>query len=45
MPTVPASAAAARPPGVDPGAMLWEETIAPGGYAAQGTATAARACA
>jgi urea carboxylase-associated protein 2 len=35
MPTVPASAAAALPPGVDPAEMLWEETIAAGGYAAK----------
>jgi urea carboxylase-associated protein 2 len=35
MPTVPASAAEDRPDGVAPDAMLWAETIAPGGYAAK----------
>ena len=35
MPTVPASAAEDRPDGVPPEAMLWAETIAPGGYAAK----------
>ena len=35
MPTVPASAAEDRPAGVAPEAMLWAETIAPGGYAAK----------
>ncbi|MDB5446944.1 MAG: hypothetical protein JWQ97_2261, partial [Phenylobacterium sp.] len=35
MPTVPASAAADRPEGVAAEAMLWAETIAPGGYAAR----------
>jgi len=35
MPTVPASAAEDRPEGVAAGAMLWAETIAPGGYAAK----------
>jgi urea carboxylase-associated protein 2 len=34
MPTVPASAAE-PPPGVDPASLLWEETIAAGGYAAK----------
>lgn len=33
MPIVPASAAADRPPGVNAADMLWEETIAAGGYA------------
>jgi hypothetical protein len=35
MPTVPASEAADPPPGVEPRDMVWEETIAPGGYAAK----------
>ena len=35
MPTVPATAAADRPAGVQAEAMLWDETIAPGGYAAK----------
>ena len=35
MPTVPAGAAADLPAGVAPEAMLWEETIAAGGYAAK----------
>ena len=35
MPTVPASDAAERPPGVGPEAMLWDEVIAAGGYAAK----------
>jgi urea carboxylase-associated protein 2 len=35
MPTVPATAAERRPPGVAAEAMLWDETIAPGGYAAK----------
>jgi uncharacterized protein len=35
MPTVPASDAADRPEGVAAEAMLWAETIAPGGYAAK----------
>lgn len=34
-PTVPAGAADDRPDGVPPEAMLWAETIAPGGYAAK----------
>jgi len=33
MPTLPASAASARPPGVAPGNMLWETTLGAGGYA------------
>ena len=33
MPTVPATAAEDRPRGVEAEAMLWDETIAPGGYA------------
>jgi uncharacterized protein len=33
MPTVPASSASDLPAGVNPEAMLWDETIAPGGYA------------
>jgi urea carboxylase-associated protein 2 len=33
MPTLPASAASARPPGVAPGSMLWETTLGAGGYA------------
>lgn len=35
MPIVPATAAEERPPGVEAEAMLWDETIAPGGYAAK----------
>jgi urea carboxylase-associated protein 2 len=35
MPTVPASEARMRPAGVSADAMLWDETIAPGGYAAK----------
>jgi urea carboxylase-associated protein 2 len=35
MPTLPASAAADRPDGVAAADMLWEETIAAGGYAAK----------
>ena len=35
MPVVPATAAEQRPPGVEAEAMLWDETIAPGGYAAK----------
>src|SRR5205814_1798394 len=35
MPTVPATAAPDRPPGVAAEAMLWTETIAAGGYAAK----------
>ena len=33
MPTLPASAAASRPPGVAAGSMLWETTLGAGGYA------------
>jgi urea carboxylase-associated protein 2 len=33
MPTVPPSAAVDLPPGVDPSAVLWDEVVAPGGYA------------
>lgn len=35
MPVVPATAAQERPPGVEAETMLWDETIAPGGYAAK----------
>ena len=35
MPTVPATSAAERPAGVAAEAMLWDEVIAPGGYAAK----------
>lgn len=35
MPTIPASAAADLPAGVTGDAMVWDETIAPGGYAAR----------
>ena len=35
MPTVPAEGASDLPPGVTPQAMLWEETIGAGGYAAK----------
>ena len=33
MPTVPATESRDRPPGVEPADMLWDETIAAGGYA------------
>ena len=33
MPLLPASAVADPPPGVDPAAVVWEETVAGGGYA------------
>jgi urea carboxylase-associated protein 2 len=42
MPTLPASAAADLPPGVAAEAMIWEETIAPGGYAAKQIGRGAR---
>jgi urea carboxylase-associated protein 2 len=42
MPTLPASEAADRPAGVAAGDMIWEETIAPGGYAARQLNTGAR---
>ncbi|WP_421934429.1 urea amidolyase associated protein UAAP1 [Phenylobacterium sp.] len=42
MPTLPASAAADLPPGVAAESMIWEETIAPGGYAAKQIARGAR---
>jgi urea carboxylase-associated protein 2 len=42
MPTLPPAAARDRPPGVEPDAMLWAETIAPGGYAAKRLARGAR---
>jgi urea carboxylase-associated protein 2 len=35
MPTVPASSADDAPAGVPPGDLLWEETLAPGGYGAR----------
>jgi len=35
MPTVPATAVAEPPPGVAPAQMLWEETLAGGGYGAK----------
>lgn len=35
MPVAPATASEHRPPGVEAEAMLWDETIAPGGYAAK----------
>jgi uncharacterized protein len=35
MPTVPATRTGAPPAGVDPSMMLWEETIASGGYASK----------
>lgn len=41
-PTVPASAAEDRPEGVGADAMLWAETIAPGGYAAKRLGRGAR---
>lgn len=42
MPTVPATAVEHRPEGVTPDAMLWEETIGPGGYAAKELARGGR---
>ena len=42
MPTLPASAAVDLPPGVPAEAMIWEETIAPGGYAAKQIGRGAR---
>jgi urea carboxylase-associated protein 2 len=42
MPTLPASAAAARPPGVAASCMLWETTLAAGGYAAKELGRGAR---
>lgn len=42
MPTVPATDAADRPHGVATATMLWEETIAPGGYATKILGRAAR---
>ena len=35
MPTIPASAATDLPPGVAPDSVVWDETIAAGGYAAR----------
>jgi uncharacterized protein YcgI (DUF1989 family) len=35
MPTIPATAATALPAGVDPETVVWDETIAAGGYAAR----------
>ena len=32
MPYLPASSSPYRPPGVDPAALVWAETVAPGGY-------------
>jgi urea carboxylase-associated protein 2 len=42
MPTLPASAAATRPPGIAAGSMLWETTLAAGGYAAKELGRGAR---
>lgn len=42
MPTVPASATPDPPPGVAASDMLWEESIAPGGYAGRQLARGAR---
>jgi urea carboxylase-associated protein 2 len=42
MPTVPASRAESLPPGVAAEAMLWEETLAPGGYAGKELGRGAR---
>ncbi|HTX24067.1 MAG TPA: urea amidolyase associated protein UAAP1 [Steroidobacteraceae bacterium] len=42
MPTVPASAARPLPAGVAPDAMLWEETVAAGGYASKELGRGAR---
>jgi urea carboxylase-associated protein 2 len=42
MPVLPPSAAEPLPTGVEPGDMLWAETIAPGGYAAKRLARGAR---
>ncbi|HEY2590264.1 MAG TPA: urea amidolyase associated protein UAAP1 [Steroidobacteraceae bacterium] len=44
MPTVTATRAPHRPPGVASEAMLWDETIAPGGYAAKELHRGARLC-
>jgi hypothetical protein len=42
MPTLPASAAATRPPGVSAGSMVWETTLAAGGYAGKELARGTR---
>ena len=42
MPTVPASEARELPPGVTPEVMIWDETIAAGGYAARQLGRGAR---
>jgi urea carboxylase-associated protein 2 len=42
MPTLPPSAAKTLPPGAAPEAMIWDETIAAGGYAARQLARGAR---
>ena len=35
MPTIPATVAKQVPPGVDPGALIWDETLGGGEYAAR----------
>ena len=42
MPTLPPSAARDLPSGVDPAAVLWDEVVAPGGYAAASLPRGAR---
>jgi urea carboxylase-associated protein 2 len=42
MPTLPASAAATRPPGVSASSMVWETTLASGGYAGKELARGTR---
>ena len=42
MPTLPAAEARDLPPGVEPAAVVWEETIAAGGYGAKQLARGAR---
>jgi urea carboxylase-associated protein 2 len=42
MPTVPAAAVLDPPPGVEAGAMIWEETLAAGGYASRALNRGAR---
>ena len=42
MPTIPASASDARPDGVAPDDMLWDETVAAGGYASRRLGRGAR---
>jgi urea carboxylase-associated protein 2 len=42
MPTVPATAATSLPPGVDPQDVVWDETVAAGGYATRQLARGTR---